>query len=149
MQNSFLIIGSTPSSPIPCYKGVYLHQILRFMNSITAHIDSCTSQEVKALYIMIRLMLFSGNPNDTTSFPYDISHVFALLDNPNMESFGLWVTGFALCFSSAIGRREYVQRNHLTNWWEYYLLWWPFLKFDLRDQEIITTGGYLEEKYFT
>jgi len=149
-RTAFLIIGSTPSSPIPCYKGVYLHQILRFMNSITAHIDSCTSQEVKALYIMIRLMLYSGNPNDTTtSFPYDISHVFALLENPNMESFGFWVTGFALCFSLAIGRREYAQRNHLANWWEYYNLWWPFLKFDLRDQEIITTGGYLEEKYFT
>jgi len=145
-RTAFLIIGSTPSSPISSYKGVYLHQILRFMHLISASIDSCTSPEVKALYIMIRLMLYAGNPNDAT-FPYDISHVFALLENPNMESFGFWVTGYALCFSLAIGRREFAQSNHLAHWWEYYNLWFPFLKYDPR--EIITTGGYPEEKYFT
>jgi len=151
----FLIIGSAPSSPIPIYKGVYLHQIIRYMHLISSSIDSCTSPEVKALYILLRLMLCAGNPNDVSaSFPYDISHVFALLENPNMDTFGFWVTGYALCFSLAIGRREFAQRNHLSHWWEYYNLWYPFLKYsDPRaphiDQEIITTGGYPEEKYFT
>jgi len=151
-RTAFLIIGSAPSSPIPSNKGVYLHQILRFLQLIYAPIDSCTSPEVKALYIMIRLILYAGNPNDATSFPFDISQVFALLENPAMESFGFWVTGYALCFSSAIRRYEFAQRNHLSHWWEYYNLWYPFFKYDPRvhlDQEIITTGGYPEEKYFT
>jgi hypothetical protein len=148
-RTAFLIIGSTPSSPISSYKGVYLHQILRFMQLIYAPIDSCTFPEAKALYILLRLILYAGNPNDTTAFPYDISHVFALLENPAMESFGFWVTGYALCFSLAIGRPEYAQRNHLSHWWEYYNLWYPFFKYDSRVQEIITTGGYPEEKYFT
>jgi hypothetical protein len=153
-KTAFLLIGSAPSSPIPCYKGVYLHQILRFIHLITPSIDSCTSYDIKGLYVLIRLMLQSGNPNDiSTSFPYDISNVFPLLENPTMECFGFWVNGLALCFSLAIGRREYAQRNHLAHWWEYYNLWYPFLKVDPRvphmDQEIITTGGYPEEKYFT
>jgi hypothetical protein len=156
-RTAFLIIGFAPSSTmVPCYKGVYLHQILRYMQIISPFIDSCTSQEVKALYILLRYQIYAGNPNDTTSFPYDISHVFALLENPNLDSFGFWVTGYTLCLSLALGRREYVQRNHLAHWWEYYNLWWPFLKFDPRipignHQEIITTttGGYPEEKYFS
>jgi len=151
-KTAFLLIGSAPSSPVPYYKGVLLHQILRFMLLISASIDSCTSPEVKALYILLRLMLHAGNPNDaSTLFHYDISQVFMLLENPTMESFGFWVTGYALCFSLAIGRREFIQRNHLSHWWEYYNLWYPFLKYDPRvpfDHGIITTGGY-EEKYFT
>jgi hypothetical protein len=148
-RTAYLIMGSAPSSPFPSYKGVFLHQILRFMHLISAPIDSCTSHEVKALYILLRLILYAGNPSDTTTFPYDISHVFGQLDNPNLDSFGFWVTGYALCFSLALGRREFAQRNHLANWWEYYNLWYPFLKIDPRlnlDQE--TTGGYTEEKFF-
>jgi len=127
-KTAFLIIGPAPSSPIFSYKGVYLHQILRFMQLIYAPIDSCNSPDVKALYVMLRLMLYAGNPNDATSFPYDISQVFMLLESNPMESFGFWVTGYALCFSFATGRREYAQRNHLSHWWEYYNLWYPFFE---------------------
>jgi len=150
-KTAYLIMGSAPSSPFPSYKGVFLHQILRFLHLISASIDSCTSHEVKALYILLRLTLYAGNPSDTTSSPYDISHVFALLDNPTLDSFGFWISGYALCFSLALGLREYAQRNHLAHWWEYYNLWYPFLKFDPRvhsDPEIMNTGGYPEEKYF-
>jgi hypothetical protein len=150
-RTAFLIIGSAPSSPIPSYKGAYLHQILRFMQLIYTPIDSCTSREAKALYIMLRLMLFAGNPNDATSFPNDISHVFTLLDNPNIDTFGFWVTGFALCFSLALGRREFTQRNPLAQYgWEYYNLWLPFLKDPSMniDHNNIMTGGYPEEKLY-
>jgi hypothetical protein len=148
-RTAFLTIAeSDPSNSIPKYKGVYIPQILRLLQLIEPYIGSCNSSEAKGLYILLRIMLYHGNPEVTTN-TYDISLVFSCLNNPNMDPWGYWVTGYALCVSLALNRREFLQRNNLVSqWWEYYNLWFPFLKVPV-EQEIMNTGGFIEDNYFS